>query len=200
MDTVRYAVALFVLLSIPTAFVLWVSIHLFAAFWRKIGFFWTYGVLSIPAGGVMAGIFVARDLLLRIDFGMKPVTMLLGAVSMIGAAMLSAQCRKYLSLSTLVGFPELSPQKYPGILLTEGIYAKIRHPRYMGISLWLLGCVLFANYLMPYVFFVIGIPGMYVLVFLEEHELRTRFGAQYEAYCRRVPRFVPRRSNNRPSC
>jgi len=200
MDTARYAMALFVLLSIPTAFVLWASIHSFAAFWRKIGFFRTYGILSIPAGGVMTGIFVVRDLLLRIDFGTNPVTIFLGAVSVIGAVMISVQCQKYLSLSTLVGFPELSPQKYPGNLLTEGIYAKIRHPRYMGIALWLFGCVLFANHLMSYVFFVIGIPSMYVLVFLEEHELRTRFGAQYEAYCRCVPRFVPRSANSRPSC
>jgi len=27
---------------------------------------------------------------------------------------------------------------------------------------------------------------------LEERELRERFGAKYDAYCRRVPRFLPR--------
>jgi len=27
---------------------------------------------------------------------------------------------------------------------------------------------------------------------LEERELRERFGAEYDAYCRRVPRFLPR--------
>jgi len=35
-------------------------------------------------------------------------------------------------------------------------------------------------------------PGVLLIVRIEEHELRDRFGAEYEAYCARVPRFVPR--------
>jgi protein-S-isoprenylcysteine O-methyltransferase Ste14 len=30
-------------------------------------------------------------------------------------------------------------------------------------------------------------------VLLEERELRDRFGAEYEEYCRRVPRYIPKR-------
>jgi protein-S-isoprenylcysteine O-methyltransferase Ste14 len=199
MHTLRYGMALFVVLCIPTAFVLWVSIHSFSAFWRKIGFLWTYGILSAPAGGLIAGILAVRDILLRIDFGTNRDSLVLGILCAIGAGLLSAQCRKYLTFGILVGVPELSARKYPGTLLTEGIYAKIRHPRYMGISLWLLGCALFANYLTPYILVIAGIPGMYVLTLLEERELRKRFGAQYEAYCRRVPRFVPKRLTQRHS-
>jgi protein-S-isoprenylcysteine O-methyltransferase Ste14 len=33
-----------------------------------------------------------------------------------------------------------------------------------------------------------------VLVLLEERELRDRFGAEYEEYCRQVPRWIPGRS------
>jgi protein-S-isoprenylcysteine O-methyltransferase Ste14 len=199
MDMARYGVALFVLLCIPSAFVLWSLIHPFSRFWRKIGFLGTYGVLSIPAGGMMAGIFALREMLLRIDFGINWMLVSFSILCVIGAGLLSWHCRKHLTLGTLLGMPELAPRQYPGTLLTEGIYAVIRHPRYVAVSIWLLGCVLFANYLMPYVFFVIGIPGMYVLVFLEEYELRARFGAQYEAYCRRVPRFVPQRLTQRHS-
>jgi protein-S-isoprenylcysteine O-methyltransferase Ste14 len=32
----------------------------------------------------------------------------------------------------------------------------------------------------------------WVVVRVEEPELRERFGAAYEVYCRRVPRWVPR--------
>jgi protein-S-isoprenylcysteine O-methyltransferase Ste14 len=192
MSSARYIAALFVLLSIPTAFVLWAPIHAFSRFWRKLGFWGTYGVLSVPAGGMMAAMWGVREILLRIDFGPTPVSLILSLLCAIGAGLLSMQCRKYLTWNILIGVPELSTRKYPGVLLTDGIYAKIRHPRYVGVSLWLIGCALFANYLTPYILVVAGIPGMYVLALLEERELRKRFGAQYEAYCCRVPRFVPK--------
>ena len=192
MDTARYFAALSVLIIIPTAFVLWAPIHGFSAFWRQFGFFGTYGILSIPAGGATAVIVIFRDMLLQIDFGGNSGTAglsLLCWISMIG---ISTQCRQHLTFSILAGVPELAPRNYPGKLLTEGIYASIRHPRYVSVILWLFGCVLFANYLMPYMVFIMGIPGMYLLVWLEERELRQRFGVRYDAYCREVPRFVPR--------
>jgi protein-S-isoprenylcysteine O-methyltransferase Ste14 len=33
---------------------------------------------------------------------------------------------------------------------------------------------------------------MYCLVLIEERELRGRYGAEYDAYCSRVPRFIPK--------
>jgi protein-S-isoprenylcysteine O-methyltransferase Ste14 len=51
---------------------------------------------------------------------------------------------------------------------------------------------LIANNLASYVNWIIGIPGVLLVVHIEERELRDRFGAEYEAYCARVPRFVPR--------
>ena len=41
--------------------------------------------------------------------------------------------------------------------------------------------------------FALSLPTLYLLVLLEERDLRERFGSEYEACCRRVPRFVPRR-------
>jgi protein-S-isoprenylcysteine O-methyltransferase Ste14 len=32
---------------------------------------------------------------------------------------------------------------------------------------------------------------MLAAIAMEERELRRRFGASYEEYCRRVPRFIP---------
>ena len=192
MDNVRYLIALGVLLIIPTNFMLWAPIHGFSGFWRKFGFFGTYGILGFPAGIAAAVIIVSRDSLLRVDFGRNPFTLLLSLVCFGGVVWLSAHCRKHLTFSVLAGMPELAQGRYPGQLLTAGIYASIRHPRYVEVSCGLVGCVLFANYLMPYLCVLAGIPGMCILVWLEERELRQRFGAQYEAYCRRVPRFIPR--------
>jgi hypothetical protein len=36
------------------------------------------------------------------------------------------------------------------------------------------------------------VPGIYLIALLEEKELRDHFGDIYQAYCRKVPRFVPK--------
>jgi protein-S-isoprenylcysteine O-methyltransferase Ste14 len=43
-----------------------------------------------------------------------------------------------------------------------------------------------------YLVWLAWLPGVYVLVWFEERELRDRFGQEYDDYCRQVPRFVPK--------
>jgi hypothetical protein len=49
MDTVRFWIGLIVVMSYPVSLLLWLVIHPFAAFWRRLGTAWTYGILSIPS-------------------------------------------------------------------------------------------------------------------------------------------------------
>lgn len=91
----------------------------------------------------------------------------------------------------LVGL-ELAPEHYPQGLITTGPYARLRHPRYVQVALALLGYALIANYLAAYLVFAAWLVVMYPLVLLEERELCQRFGEAYDAYCRQVPRFIPR--------
>lgn len=51
---------------------------------------------------------------------------------------------------------------------------------------------LVANYLALYALLLLSLPTLYLVVILEERELRDRFGAEYTAYCREVPRFLPK--------
>jgi len=55
----------------------------------------------------------------------------------------------------------------------------------------LLGYALIANYLASYLATALWYAGIYGIVVLEERELRAHFGATYDDYCRKVPRFLP---------
>jgi protein-S-isoprenylcysteine O-methyltransferase Ste14 len=39
---------------------------------------------------------------------------------------------------------------------------------------------------------LLTLPVMHIIVLLEEKELKERFGRDYEDYCRRVPRYIPK--------
>ena len=81
-----------------------------------------------------------------------------------------------LSILTLLGLPELAPDKCSQQLVTTGIYATIRHPRYVQIYLGFLGSALIANYLALYLIVALWLPGIYVIVFLEERECENVSG------------------------
>ena len=193
MNTARYVVAVLLLMSLPPGLLLWFFIHPFASFWRRLGPVWTYSILSVPVLLYMSGVFFARSRLLGVDYGTSYATIAVAVVGAAGGAWIVIARRKLLTAGILAGMPELSEDRYPGTLLSEGIYGRIRHPRYIEVFLFSLAYALFANYLGPYIMVVLLVPAIYLLVVIEEHELRERFGKDYEEYCRRVPRFVPRR-------
>jgi protein-S-isoprenylcysteine O-methyltransferase Ste14 len=193
----RYVVAFLVLASFPPAVLLWVAIHPLDAFWRKLGPAWTYGLLGMPVAAYMAAAWLNRRAWLGKDLGSCVPTLAPAALLFVAAMLLLKARRRHLSFGRLSGLPELSPSLYPGKLLTEGIYGRIRHPRYVEVTFINLSYALFANYTGVYLVVALGFPLLYLVVVLEERELRRRFGAAYEEYCRRVPRFVPRLKGGR---
>jgi protein-S-isoprenylcysteine O-methyltransferase Ste14 len=94
---------------------------------------------------------------------------------------------RHLQFKTMSGLPELAPERYPRRLLTEGVYSRIRHPRYVEILLALASWALVASNPAFYLNWIVAIPGLLAIIHIEERELRDRFGAEYEAYCARVP-------------
>jgi protein-S-isoprenylcysteine O-methyltransferase Ste14 len=192
MEGFRFGLALVVLLGLPGGVLLWLFIHPFAARWRRIGAAWTYAILLVPIAVLGVAVFRARGWLLAVDYGTHFGLVALGVLCALGAGFIAAKRRRLLTFAVLAGLPELSPERYPPKLLTEGIYGRIRHPRYVELTLWVLAYACVANYLATWVAFGLLIPGIYVVVVLEEKELRERFGPSYEAYADKVPRFVPR--------
>jgi protein-S-isoprenylcysteine O-methyltransferase Ste14 len=191
-DTARYVLAILVIASFPPSLLLWLAIHPFAAFWRQVGAVWTYVILGFPVLGYMVGVWLFRNTLLVRDLGANVFTMILAGIAFGTAVLLKRGVVKQLRFARLAGIPELSKEKYPGKLLTEGIYSRVRNPRYIEALLWVMAYALFANYLGAYIAVVLSLPLIYFVVRLEERELRERFGTAYEEYCRRVPRFVPK--------
>ena len=191
MNTTRYVLAVLVLVTLPPALLFWFVAHPFARYWRKLGAAWTYGIHWSLLLAVMSGLFLVRESFLGVEFGTSIPLIGLALVTLGAAATLLAKRKKHLTFKMLSGLPELSPNHYPGELLTQGIYGKIRHPRYVEVLLWTLSYALVANYLATYVLVALSVPILYLIVLLEERELRERFGSAYEEYCRRTPRFIP---------
>ncbi len=78
------------------------------------------------------------------------------------------------------------------VLATEGPYAKIRHPQYVGFVLVMIGFLMEWPTLLTLLMFPILIA-MYVhLAKVEEKEMLQEFGEPYQQYLDRTPRFWPK--------
>lgn len=87
-----------------------------------------------------------------------------------------------------------APFDPPRRLVVRGPYRFVRNPMYIGAALALAGAALFYRSV-----FLLGYDCIFLLafsafvLFYEEPALRRTFGADYDAYCRSVPRWLPHR-------
>jgi len=86
-----------------------------------------------------------------------------------------------------------APIDPPKELVAVGFYRYVRNPMYVGILAMLIGHFLWFGYwnLLMYAVVVFFAFNTFV-TYYEEPTLRRNFGAAYEEYCRRVPRWIPR--------
>jgi protein-S-isoprenylcysteine O-methyltransferase Ste14 len=192
MDSLRYYVALFTVASTPGICLYWFSIHPFVEFWRKVGARQTVAIHMAVIVLLAAAVFLLRGPILAVEYGTNPAFLGIAAAVFAAATILRIHVCCVFKNKVLAGLPELAPDEYGSRLVTSGIYAHIRHPRYVQMVLFALGAALLANYLAVYVILALSIPWVGLLVPLEEKELRARFGEEYLRYAERVPRFVPR--------
>ena len=186
MRALHWLAGLVLVVELPVP-IYWLIFHGGIRFWRGRGRA-AYGVAvgcAWGAGGWMlyhfrAQLFTGAD---------GPLWAILAGVILMGAdvAILVA-VETQLGRRRLVGQAELAGD---GELAVRGLYARVRHPRYLGMMLGVLGVCLVAGSRALWMVAALWWIATLVIIRLEERELRSRFGAAYAAYAKRVPSLLP---------
>ena len=86
-----------------------------------------------------------------------------------------------------------APVAPPQHLVVTGLYRRVRNPMYVAVSLLIFGQGLLFGTVRLLQFGVVVWLGFFAfVVFYEEPALRRKFGKEYEEFCARVPRWIPR--------
>ncbi|HSC77259.1 MAG TPA: isoprenylcysteine carboxylmethyltransferase family protein [Candidatus Acidoferrales bacterium] len=115
----------------------------------------------------------------------------LAVVPLLGGAYIALSCVAAFAWRGL-GTP--APFDPPRKLVVSGFYRYVRNPMYLGAALAIVGeTALFGSVLAGLGYLaVLGVALAVFVIAYEEPALRAKFGAEYEEYCRHVPRFIPR--------
>jgi protein-S-isoprenylcysteine O-methyltransferase Ste14 len=174
----------------PIVPIIWVQVHAWPNFWRKLGGL-TYAMVISEWLVVASLAVIFRNFLLgeRLDLG---ILSWLGVIPLISGLALNIWTARQMSLRVLVGYPELKPNEGQR-LITTGPFSVMRHPAYLAHILMLAGVFLITGYIGT------GFLALFdllisdsVIIPLEERELEARFGDPYREYKRRVGKFLPR--------
>ena len=166
----------------------WFVVHPQVVFWRRHQKASYIVALLCSWPPVTAGIVLFRKELFRLD-GPPMWAARIGFALIIFEGWLFWRLTRDLGIARLVGRAELCGT---GSIANHGIYARIRHPRYAGSLLAILGACLLAGKPAMWIVAAAWATLMLLAISLEEREMRRRFGPAFEDYARRVPRFIPR--------
>jgi protein-S-isoprenylcysteine O-methyltransferase Ste14 len=88
-----------------------------------------------------------------------------------------------------------APMAPPPRLVVVGFYRYVRNPMYLGFLVGWVGLWIVFGHANRVALAIAGVAiagvGLFVQLY-EEPTLRNLFGAEYEEYCRNVPRWIPR--------
>ena len=170
----------------------WLTLHTPVFFWRR------HIRAAFPVA-VLAGWGIIDSLLyrFRLELFRRDGLSWLALVGMVLIAFdvfAFSTCEAALGGRRIVGHSELAGRRE---LIVRGLYARVRHPRYLGMMSGVFGACL-----------VIALPPLWAASILwlilalltiraEEHELHARLGPAYAAYAERVPALLPFRLGSR---
>jgi len=146
--------------------------------------------LALPGviGGLVPWLILGRAL----DVADPPARLTASLLVMSAGIALLVWC---IVLFAIDGRGTLAPVDPPTVVVARGPYRFTRNPMYVGVTTWLTGvAVLTASRPLAWYALVVAVAFHLRVVLNEEPVMRRRFGAPYDAYCARVPRWLwPRR-------
>lgn len=130
----------------------------------------------------------------------RGVRLELRGASLLGLPLIAAGVALYVATAfwgfALRGKGTPAPIDPPKKLVVEGPYRVVRNPMYWAVACVMMGEALAFRSVALAELAIAFFAGTILFVLLyEEPTLRRKFGAEYEAYCRRVPRWLPRFRN-----
>ena len=170
--------------------VFWIPVHSFPAVFRKLGFF-TYIMPVMIWLPLAYFIYIHRAFLLHSKIHLSAVLSGAGLFLVIVGTALQIWTGELLSLRGLVGLPEITKEA-EGRIVTKGAFSVVRHPTYLSHTFMFAGVFLLTGVAVVGIITVLDFVIINAVVIpLEEKELVSRFGEEYEEYRARVPRFFP---------
>jgi protein-S-isoprenylcysteine O-methyltransferase Ste14 len=152
----------------------------------------TAGVIAPPPLIALAALLLGLALDWLMPAYVLTVLLTFDARIFLGAVLVAAGCALPISArSTFVGIgTNVNPFKPAHALATEGVYAYVRNPMYVGLALIVggLGIALASDWTL-----VMLVPAMLLIHFgvveREERYLEAKFGDAYRRYKAHVPRY-----------
>ncbi|MGE5300720.1 MAG: methyltransferase family protein [Acidobacteriota bacterium] len=174
----------------PVIPLFWIPVHGFPRLFRRLGKL-TYIMPAVLWPPLAYVIFIERDLLLHYRLDIPLLVRIAGALLLAAGVALQVRTGVLLSLRVLMGIPEISPGTADR-LVREGVFSVVRHPTYLSHTMMLAGMFLLTSVAAVGIVALLDFAVINAFVIpLEERELFARFGADYVAYRKKVPRYFP---------
>ena len=180
-----------IVLLYPPVILFWLIMHTNIQRWRKIGKR-AYGIACLAWPALTLPLLYFRQELFSVAFNVRAWNVIPGALAILFAIRIGSQAAQIIPAKTLVGLPELEPSRNTQPLLRSGIYSRTRNPVYLAHWLVILAFAAWSGYAANWALFTLDSIFLPVMIRAEEKELSHRYGAEFDAYMRAVPRFFPK--------
>jgi len=170
----------------------WLILHTRVFFWRR-HIRAAFPVAVLVAWGIVDFLlYHFRFELFRRELSFAPT--LAGVVLMGFDVFTFSKSEAVLGGHRIVGHSELAGSRQ---LIARGLYARVRHPRYLGMIVGVFGACLVIAFPALWAASILWVLLALSAIHAEERELRTRLGVAYAAYADQVPALLPFRLSSR---